>query len=603
MSNPAKLHASDVQSRTWVQELKTELISAKNSRKEAYASLRMAMKEAVQLQLIEKEKNKSPSFAMRISLQINKVVWSMLADGKSFAEAEINDMVRVILQTLLHLPSHWIYDYDRDYTDVGISLFTAKYFVFRNCLPNAKSDTILSAWNPPPDWGKKVMLRVDAKQGAPKDGSSPFELFQVEIYPLKIHLTESMYRMMWGYLFSEEVRDSQRRQEVWKVSTTAGARRVRRGSTIPEAAASSSNPTKESEAPSRSGISAMLFPATSQPSAQADSQASKAQNAKANPSTGPTSELKRTSSDKKGEETVTESVADEQNFPSHKRGPSGSIEQLDDAPKNKPKDAKVVKAGRSTPEEKKVAVPQEEKRSRPQKIMEFHNIKISQVELCVSYEGQRFVVNDLKLLMDQFHRVEFTGTWRRLCSRVKKHIIWGVLKSVTGMQGKKFKDKGQLLLPGAGGPEIDLNVTDNEGQAGKSDKLPPAWPKRPNDGAGDGFVTSVKGLFNTQRRKAKAFVHKTMKGEENETQGDLSENAEENSPFARQLTIVKAKKLMKRQTKKMQPKGQKDSPTQQTEAQPPSQQIEALPSSPKDEIPFDSDSSSGSSSPYEALHE
>lgn len=43
-------------------------------------------------------------------------------------------------------------------------------------------------------------------------------------------------------------------------------------------------------------------------------------------------------------------------------------------------------------------------------------------------------MNDLRLLMDTFHRVEFTGTWRRLFSRVKKHIIWGVLKSVTGMQ-------------------------------------------------------------------------------------------------------------------------------------------------------------------------
>jgi hypothetical protein len=56
------------------------------------------------------------------------------------------------------------------------------------------------------------------------------------------------------------------------------------------------------------------------------------------------------------------------------------------------------------------------------------------VELLVTYEGQRIVVNDLKLLMDQFHRAEFTGTWRKLFSRVKKHIIWGVLKSVTGMQ-------------------------------------------------------------------------------------------------------------------------------------------------------------------------
>lgn len=56
------------------------------------------------------------------------------------------------------------------------------------------------------------------------------------------------------------------------------------------------------------------------------------------------------------------------------------------------------------------------------------------VELQVTYEGSRFAVNDLRLLMDTFHRVDFTGTWRRLFSRVKKHIIWGVLKSVTGMQ-------------------------------------------------------------------------------------------------------------------------------------------------------------------------
>lgn len=62
------------------------------------------------------------------------------------------------------------------------------------------------------------------------------------------------------------------------------------------------------------------------------------------------------------------------------------------------------------------------------------NELLKQVELLVTYEGSRFVVNDLKLLMDTFHRVEFTGTWRRLFSRVKKHIIWGVLKSVTGMQ-------------------------------------------------------------------------------------------------------------------------------------------------------------------------
>jgi hypothetical protein len=79
-----------------VQGLKRELVTAQKSRKEAHASLRMAMQKAAQVHLMEKEKNKSPSFAMRIFLQINKVVWSMLLDGKPFAEVEINDMVSII---------------------------------------------------------------------------------------------------------------------------------------------------------------------------------------------------------------------------------------------------------------------------------------------------------------------------------------------------------------------------------------------------------------------------------------------------------------------------------------------------------------------------
>ncbi|XP_045828251.1 protein SABRE-like isoform X2 [Trifolium pratense] len=539
-----------------VQGLKRELVTAQKSRKEAHASLRIAMQKAAQEHLMEKEKNKSPSFAMRIFLQINKVVWSMLLDGKPFAEAEINDM---------------IYDFDRDYKDVGVSRFTTKYFVFKNCLPNAKSDTILSAWNPPAEWGKKVMLQVDARQGVPKDGSSIIELFQVEIYPLKIHLQETMYRMMWVYFFPEEEKDSKSRQEVWKVSTTAGARRVKKGPPANEAASSSN----------QSGISALLFPATNQPSVQAGSaQKSKAQNVKA------------------ADETVAESVADElvvQSSTSNKNGPIGSSDQQD-----KSKDPKGVKAGNSSLEEKKV--------SRPQKIVEFHNIKISQVELCITYEGQRFVVNDMKLLMDQFHRPEFTGTWRRLISRVKKHIIWGVLKSVTGMQGKKFKDKGQNQPSAAVVPDIDLNSNDTEGHEGKP---PPSWPKRPTDGAGDGFVTSVRGLFHNQRRKAKAFVRKTMKGEgENEAQGDVSENDVEITPFARQLTVIKAKKLIKRQTNKFHSKGQKGpSAIQKEELSSPKetttssiQKEELLSSSPNEILTYDSDSSSGSSS-YEIVLE
>ncbi|KAL6176770.1 hypothetical protein ACLB2K_053403 [Fragaria x ananassa] len=561
---------------TLVQGLKRELVNSKKSRKAAYASLRMALHKAAQLRLMEKEKNKSPSYAMRISLQINKVVWSMIVDGKSFAEAEINDM---------------IYDFDRDYKDVGVAQFTTKNFVVRNCLPNAKSDMLLSAWNPPPEWKKKVMLRVDAKQGAPKDGSSPLELFEVEIYPLKIHLTETMYRMMWGYLFPEEEQDSQRRQEVWKISTTTGAKRGKKASLVSDMSAFSSQTMKESEGTSKSSA---LAPGSIQAPVPADSVQETKLQSKAPTAGGGNPELRRTSSfDRSWEETVAESVATELVLQSIS-GPLGSIEQ-DESSKNKLKDPKAMKSGRSSHEEKKVQKSQEEKKSgRPRKMMEFHNIKISQVELCVTYEGSRFVVNDLKLLMDTFHRVEFTGTWRRLFSRVKKHIIWGVLKSVTGMQGKKFKDKSnsQRDPNGSGVSDSELNFSDNEGQPGQSDQHPITFRKRPTDGAGDGFVTSIRGLFNTQRRKAKAFVLRTMRGEaENDFQGDWSESDAEFSPFARQLTITKAKRLIRRHTKKF--RARKGSS---------SQQRESLPTSPRETSPVESDSS-GEDSPFEDFND
>lgn len=123
----------------------------------------------------------------------------------------------------------------------------------------------------------------------------------------------------------------------------------------------------------------------------------------------------------------------------------------------------------------------------------------------------------------------------------------------TNFQGKKFKDKAnsQREPSGSGVPDSELNFSDNEGQPGQSDQHPITFLKRPTDGAGDGFVTSIRGLFNTQRRKAKAFVLRTMRGEaENDFQGDWSESDADISPFARQLTITKAKRLIRRHTKK-----------------------------------------------------
>uniref|UniRef100_A0A453I0U7 Uncharacterized protein n=1 Tax=Aegilops tauschii subsp. strangulata TaxID=200361 RepID=A0A453I0U7_AEGTS len=313
------------------------------------------------------------------------------------------------------------------------------------------------------------MLRVNARQGAPTDGNSVIESLLVDIYPLKIYLTESMYRMMWGYFFPGDEQHPQKRQELFKVSTTAGTRRVKKGTSVAE---------------------------TNSPSNQS-------------------------SFDRTWEENVAESVANE---------------------------------------------PNEVKQSRPQKMMDFRNIKISQVELLLTYEGLPFAVSDVRLLMDTFHREDFTGTWPRLFSRVKKHIVWGVLKSVTGMQGKKFKAKSTSQKEPTAGliAASDLNLSDSDGdESGNSDQLP-AFLRKPSDGAGDGFATSVKGLFSSQKKKAMHFVLKTMKGDgDQDFQGERSENDIEFSPFARQLTITKTKKLIRKHTKKLQSKVPQNAGSQQ----------------------------------------
>uniref|UniRef100_A0A0D9VXG2 FMP27/BLTP2/Hobbit GFWDK motif-containing RBG unit domain-containing protein n=1 Tax=Leersia perrieri TaxID=77586 RepID=A0A0D9VXG2_9ORYZ len=557
-----------------VERLKRDLVNLKESRKSASSTLRKALQKAAHLRLMEKEKNKTPSCAKRISMEISKVVWSMIADGNTFAEAEISEMVC---------------NFDRDYKDIGVGRFTTKCFEVRNSIPNAKCAALLSAWNTPPEKGH--MLRVDLRQGAPKDVNSPvdlFELLQVEIHPLKIYLSETMYRMMWEYFFPEED-DSQRRQEVWRVSTSTGARRARRISTGADAVASTSYSVREHELPGRSGINVSSSTNVSSWQGGDNSQVSKLQSVKTNVVSGSHPELRRTSSfEMTLEESAVDSIrnndvvslvnlnvsskGDTNNFMVENSGTAAEMLR-----NRRTKDSKPAKSGRLAQDEKKVGKSHDEKRTRARRLIEFHDIKISQVELNITYEGSRLAISDLRLLMDTFERRAFTGTWRRLFSR-----------------GKKFKAHNQRETHDGTLPDHGLNLSDSDGDHhGKSDQFPVSWLKRPDDGAGDGFVTSIRGLFNSQRRKAKAFVLRTMRGDGDTECRDEWSDSDGEYPFARQLTITK--KLLQRHTRKLRPRGQKNTGTITLQ--------DSLPSSPRETTPYQSDSDSSSESPYEDFHE
>lgn len=115
-------------------------------------------------------------------------------------------------------------------------------------------------------------------------------------------------------------------------------------------------------------------------------QGSKLQNLKANVVGGSTPDLRRSSSfDSTWEENVAECVADELVIQVHSSSASTSrngslaIEQQDESARSKAKETKFVKPSRSSHEDKKLGKTQDEKKSRPRKMREFHNIKISQV--------------------------------------------------------------------------------------------------------------------------------------------------------------------------------------------------------------------------------
>lgn len=100
-------------------------------------------------------------------------------------------------------------------------------------------------------------------------------------------------------------------------------------------------------------------------------------------------ELVRSSSfDRTCEESVAESVTNElmlqmqSSLPPSKMDLVGSVEQQDESSKTK---SKTAKSGRSSQEEKKLVKPNDEKRSRPRIMREFHNIKISQVRWLYKY--------------------------------------------------------------------------------------------------------------------------------------------------------------------------------------------------------------------------
>lgn len=111
-------------------------------------------------------------------------------------------------------------------------------------------------------------------------------------------------------------------------------------------------------------------------------------------------------------------------------------------------------------------------------------------------------------------------------------------------------------MPAPAGPIDDFDDSDDStGSHGASEQF--LRPGRHSDRAGEGFVSSIRGLFNLQRRKAKAIILPTRRGpeeldlEQRSSSSDDEGNVTNATRSPRAITsITKAKRLLRLQARK-----------------------------------------------------
>jgi len=116
---------------------------------------------------------------------------------------------------------------------------------------------------------------------------------------------------------------------------------------------------------------------------------------------------------------------------------------------------------------------------RPPRRVLFERVRLNRVHVRVSYEGAPVSFSDLRLVLDgrTYERVD--GGWAALAARVKWDTVKSVLKSVAGLQGRKFRE----LLPGGG---EEAGGAGERGADGARAGLAAALARRSHAAAGEG---------------------------------------------------------------------------------------------------------------------
>eukprot|EP00898_Chlorokybus_atmophyticus_P007604 jgi/Chlat1/7845/Chrsp66S07288 len=469
-SAPVSLEEPVVGVLWWVKSASVELLSQQlladaAVEQRAFIASQGVMRAALKRADAERSGMNKQQGSIRFACQLGLVSWSLISDGSCGVEASLRDAAFTLL---------------RGEKESGVLRFIVHHFALTNMMKDASNSALLGPWDPNRDWTREVMLRIYTKQEEKTTGTPVISHFEVGIFPLRVHMTEAVGAFVHNYFAPRTEVETSKRKDLMPSAASGkyrwGRTRQRsqtdvtvsletspvlsdqqttpqrplhyRQSSNPEAArrslhyrqASVPEQFRTSSVASRDPSPEVVMPASkssqgpdgSQPSTQAKKPHSKHQR---HSSWSGGSALKR-------EDEPTQSL----------RQPAITFEDIPSfsAAQDRPTHSRQASSSDSRKTDRAA---DDDARLNSQL---FSYVRFNELQVSVSYEGRPMSFNDLWLRVSPQVYANYTGSWWGLYNMCRKHILWCVLKSLAGMQGKRSKDapmeRSVLTQPRDGSP-------------------------------------------------------------------------------------------------------------------------------------------------------
>ncbi|KFM25649.1 Aprataxin [Auxenochlorella protothecoides] len=406
----------------------------------------------------EARKRQQNRFASRLRLQVDRVVWQLCSPGREpFVQASIRRLCLDRLRNRDHSGSFKFVIHRIEVLDALGTLEPA---------PGVGAGVILSVWNPDASWARDDVLRLVATLGVPTkarrggDGEggggnhTVYEHVDASLHPLAVHLTESIAVAFWEYFFPKEP-DAAKRQAAFAQSfkpapSRKGHRRAR--TALPSEAEGGSLAGELSHGEGSGSFTPPPLGAC------------------ATPRSAPSKLHRRGTSEGQGSLSRQGSASHDLTIsPENSVGGAGSplfgsggrrgVRQASMSAVVRTSRRYLRRMGGVGGEGSKSARRPSTAAARKPR---FKHFRTNRMHCRVTYAGYPLTFTDLKLVLDNRTYENFEGGWRDLLARIKWDTVKSVAKSVTGLQGRKFKE---LLSDSAA--EVEVPAKQKTGSHGK----------------------------------------------------------------------------------------------------------------------------------------